>query len=110
VISWFKIQKSEPENPALQALRDENAWLRGRVEALTNQMLTLKREGFTWNPQPDVKREELMDDRVLAAIRSRAKEGSALESDLFAYAQAKLLMEAEVEDVVDEILAGREVD
>ena len=92
-------------------LKADLAWKQARIEQLTRELLEMKREGFTWTPPQETRpREEVLDERVLAAIRSRAKEGSALESDLFTYAQSQLILGGEIEDVVDSILSGRQVD
>ena len=115
--SWFKRESSEPQNALLEMLREQNKrlaadadWKQGRIEELTNQILTMKREGFTWAPPLSAPHVERVDERIMAAIRSKAKEGSQLEKDLYDYAQSQLIMDVEIEDVVDAILAGREVD
>jgi len=90
-----------------ERLKKETEWLQKRVETLTTQILTMKREGFQWTaPIERVEQGPQMDERILAAIRSRAKEGSTLERDLYEYAQSLLIMNGEVEDIVDQILEG----
>lgn len=105
-------------DPLVEILKDQNerlkaetAWLHQRVETLTTQVLAMKREGFTWTPPAEPQqRGPQMDDRIMAAIRSRAKEGSTLERELYEYAQSLLILNGEVEDIVDQILAGARVD
>jgi len=112
-MSFFKI-----ENPLLELLKDQNErlkaetqWLQRRVETLTTQILAMKKEGFQWTPPiAALQQGPQIDERILAAIRSRAKEGSSLERELYEYAQSLLVMDGEVEDIVDQILAGAQVD
>ena len=112
-MNWFK-----SEHALLEILKDQNsrlkeqtAWLEKRVEALTDQVLSMKKDGYQWTPP--VERPELtplVDERIMAAIRSRAPEGSKLERELYEYANQQLILEYEIEDVVDQILAGAQVD
>lgn len=113
----FKIQNSDPENALLEMLRDQNkrltedtAWKQKRIEELTLQILVMKREGFHWTPPNEQEPGPLMDERIMVAIRSRSKEGSALEKSLYEHAQGLLIQEVEIEDVVDEILKGAQVE
>jgi len=106
------------ENPLLVILKDQNErlraetqWLQRRVEMLTTQIVEMKKDGFQWTPPlTAVERGPQMDERIMAAIRSRAGEGSPLERELYEYAQSLLVMDGEIEDIVDQILAGAEVD
>jgi Mg2+ and Co2+ transporter CorA len=113
----FKVENSGSDKLLLEMMRDQNKrlaadveWKQKRIEDLTNQILTMKREGFTWAPPLQSPHVERVDERIMVAIRSKAKEGSQLEKDLYDYAQSQLIMDVEIEDVVDAILAGREVD
>ena len=111
MIRWFKHQTSESEQALLEMLKADLAWKQARIEQLTQQIVEMRREGFTWTPpQETPKRENDIDPRIMAAIRSRAKEGSSLEGDLFTYAESQLILGGEIEDVVDAILSGRQVD
>jgi hypothetical protein len=113
----FKPQNTDSEKLSLQILKSQNArleqqvdWLQKRVEKLTDQCLTMKKEGFTWAPPNEAPRASGLDDRIMAAIASRAKPGTQLERDLFEYASSALIQDGEIEDIVDGILAGREVE
>jgi hypothetical protein len=89
-------------------LRQQNEDLRAEITRLTNEIIELKRDGFA-RPQPHMAQQQTapdVDPRILAAIRQMAPEGSRLESELVAFAQAQLLAENEIEDVADMILAG----
>ena len=111
-MNWFK-----RENPLLEILKDQNSrlkaqteWLEHRVESLTEQILSMKKENYSWTPPIERPNIPLVDERIMAAIRSRAPEGSKLERELYDFANGQLVMEREVEDVVDMILAGAQVD
>lgn len=113
----FKPQSSDSEKLSLQILKTQNNrleqqvdWLQRQVEKLTDQILAMKKEGFTWAPPAEVPRQNTMDDRIMAAINSRARPGTQLEQSLFEYASNALIMGGEVEDVVDGILAGKEIE
>lgn len=116
--SWFKPQSSGSEHALLEILKDQNErltketeWLQRRVETLTTQILAMKKDGYQWTPPVEAQAQgQQMDERIMAAIRSRAKPGSTMERDLYDYAQGLLVMDGEVEDIVDHILAGAEVD
>ncbi len=109
-MSWFK-----RDDVVLELLKDQNtrltaetAWLRERLREMTDQVFEMKREGFQYQPQA-VRREEFLpqfDDRVLAAIRSRAGEGTALAHELGDFAKSLEITGVETEDIVDRILSG----
>lgn len=116
-MSFFKVQNSDSEKLSLQILKSQNArleqqndWLQKTVERLTDQILAMKKEGFAWTPPFEQPKRPQMDDRILAAIRARAKEGSPLEATLFEHAESRLTLNGEIEDIVDEILAGADID
>lgn len=89
-------------------LRQQNEDLSKQIAHLTEQIIELKRDGFarpttqmvnTYTPPK-------LDDRILAAIRTVAAEGTPLERELAQFAEAQLLMDEEVEDIADRIMAG----
>lgn len=89
-------------------IQAELSWMREQNEKLTERLVELKRDGFA-RPTPSIAREAMepeVDDRILAAIRARAPEGSKLERELITFANAQLLAEGEIEDIADTILAG----
>lgn len=89
-------------------IKTELAWLRGMVSTQAKEIVELKRDGFA-RPQPALIEQQKatpLDDRIMAAIRAMAPEGSRLESELVQYANAALLADAEIEDIADSIMAG----
>lgn len=112
-MNWFKSQ-----DPLLEILKDQNerlknqtTWLERRVEALTAQILQMKRDGYNYTAPPQMpEKTDTLDERVMAAIRSRVREGSREEVELIEYASGLLIMGGEIEDVVDHILAGAQVE
>lgn len=74
---------------------------------LTAKIVDMKRDGFDRpRTQSVAHATETVDDRIMAAIRCRAGEGSSLERELMQYADALLLADTEIEDVADMILSG----
>lgn len=93
---------------AFAELSTQLAWLREQHAHLTQQIIELKRDGFA-RPTPQLAQpyeHEKLDDRIMAAIRTMAPQGSHLERELMTFANAMLLAEEEVEDIADKILAG----
>jgi hypothetical protein len=103
---------------AFAAMLSEIAYLRSSYDRmveqnkdLTQQIIELKRDGFA-RPTPHLAQQyepPKMDDRIMAAIRSIAPEGSRLEGELVQYANAQLLLGNEIEDISDSILAGSSI-
>lgn len=92
---------------AFAEIREQLSWLRIQNDKLTEQIVEMKRDGFA-RPTPQMAHEIAapMDDRIMAAIRSLAPEGSRLEGELMQFANAALLADEEIEDIADKILAG----
>jgi hypothetical protein len=92
---------------AFAEIREQLSWLRIQNDKLTEQIVEMKRDGFARaTPQMAHEIAAPMDDRIMAAIRSIAPEGSRLEGELMQFANAALLADEEIEDIADRILAG----
>jgi len=109
-MSWFKrddvvVDLLRSTMDRLDAIQKSD---RDRIKELTNQVLEMKRDGFQYQPLVDRREEALpnMDERILAAIRSRAGEGTKLENELADFAQSLSITGVETEDIVDRILSG----
>lgn len=103
---------------AFDEMQMQSSWLRTQLEIanaekthLTQEIIELKRDGFA-RPQPQMVQEykgSKMDDRILAAIRKVADEGSPLERELVTFAESQILAEEEIEDIADRIMAGASI-
>ena len=84
----------------------EVEFLRGRIIALEDRMLEMKREGFQRPPSTTEYQRDLLDAEVMEAIDSVASEGTTLYSDLLEFAHAEKLMNKPADQIADGIMKG----
>ena len=84
----------------------EVEFLRGRITALENCILEMKREGFQAPPLTQQFRSDLLNEEIMGAIGSIASEGTTLFSDLLDFARARQIENVPDDEIADSIIKG----
>jgi hypothetical protein len=96
---------------ALFGPSSEVLWLRQRVEVLEAMVRDFKKGGFVYEPNVTYAQEDSgLDERIELAVTRMAVGDNRMAADMLDWAKAQLIMGVEVEDLVDKIHRGADVE